>query len=139
MAQITVTTYVADASALGADWQRYVTLTDTSKAVEVKLDGAVGVVYVQSSTNDLLVNVEGTAGVALDGAAFVYDADQVAEVAIVATRAAPAGRHRTAGARSRARSRTAAPTATARASRRLSARDASSSPPLARRREAASP
>lgn len=90
MAALTVTTYVADASALGADWQRYVTLTDTSKAVEVKLDGAVGVVYVQSSTNDLLVNVEGTAGVALDGAAFVYDADQVAEVAIVATRAAPA-------------------------------------------------
>lgn len=89
MAQLTVTAYVADASALGADWQRYVTLTDTTKAVEIKLAGAVGVVYVQSSTNDLLVNVEGAAGVALDGAAFVYDADQVGEVKIVPTRAAP--------------------------------------------------
>jgi hypothetical protein len=89
MAQLTVATYVADATALGANWQRYITLTDTTKAVEIKLDGAVGVVYLQSSTNDLLVNVEGTAGVALDGAAFVYDADQVAEVKAVPTRAAP--------------------------------------------------
>lgn len=89
MAQLTITAYVADATALGADWQRYVTLTDTTKAVEIKLDGAVGVVYLQASTNDLLVNVEGTAGVALDGAAFVYDADQVAEVKITATRSSP--------------------------------------------------
>lgn len=89
MAELTITAYVADATALGGAWERFVTLTDTTKAVEIKLHGAVGVVYVQSSTNDLLVTVGGTAGVALDGAAKSYDASEVVEVGIFPTRAPP--------------------------------------------------
>lgn len=95
MAELTVTAYVADATALGGAWERFITLTDPNKAVEVKLHGAVGVVYAQSSTDNLLVTVSGTAGVALDGAAKSYDTGEVVEVGIFPTRApplAPAGR-----------------------------------------------
>lgn len=95
MSELTVTAYVADATALGGAFERFVTLTDTTKAVEVKLHGTVGVVYVQSTTDNLLVAKTGTAGVALDGAAKSYDASEVAQVGITPTRApplAPSGR-----------------------------------------------
>lgn len=78
MAAITVTANVADATALGGDWQRSITLTSTTTAVEIKLDKRVEWLDWQADTAGLKVSIDGTAGVAIGAEAFVYGADQVA-------------------------------------------------------------
>lgn len=80
MAEITVTNNVADAASLGGEWQRFITITNTSTATELKLSRDVGFVDVQPDQNDLMVAVDGAAGVALDSAAFLLDADDILEV-----------------------------------------------------------
>lgn len=82
MAQLTITANVADARSLGGDWQRYVQITNTSSATEIKLSRGVRTVYIQPDTDDLLIDTEGTAGVALDAAGFDTDAGITREVLV---------------------------------------------------------
>lgn len=83
MAQLTISSNRADASALGGDWQRYVNITNTSTATKIILSRKVKRVFVQSDTAALLVATEGAAGVALDDAAFETAADVTREVEVI--------------------------------------------------------
>lgn len=83
MAQLTISSNRADASALGGDWQRFVDITNTTTATKIVLSRKVKRVRVQADTNDLLVATEGAAGVALDSAAFVTAANVTREVEVI--------------------------------------------------------
>lgn len=80
MAQLTVTNDVADARSLGGDWQRFINVTNTSGATQIKLSRKVVAVDIQGDTADLLIAVEGAAGVAMDSAAFKTGADTTRRV-----------------------------------------------------------